>query len=129
MQENTGKQEEALKEETQKSLKELQENITIQVKKLNKTIHNLKMEVGTIKKSHRETALEIEILGKKSRAIDASITNIIQVIEERLSGTEDSTENIYTTIKENAKCRDPHSKHPENPGHKEKTKPKDNRYK
>ena len=41
MQENTGKQEEALKEETQKSLKELQENITIQVKKLNKTIHNL----------------------------------------------------------------------------------------
>jgi F0F1-type ATP synthase membrane subunit b/b' len=38
IQENTGKQVEALKEETQKSLKELQENTTKQVKKLNKTI-------------------------------------------------------------------------------------------
>jgi hypothetical protein len=51
IQENTQKQVEALKEETQKSLKELQENITKQVKELNKTIHNLKMEVETIKKS------------------------------------------------------------------------------
>ena len=33
---------------------------------LNKTIQDLKMEVETIKKSRRETSLEIEILGKKS---------------------------------------------------------------
>jgi hypothetical protein len=34
-----------------------------------------------------------------------------------------------TTIKENGKCKnDPNSKHPENPGHNEKTKPKDKRY-
>jgi hypothetical protein len=36
------------------------------------------MEVETIKKSQRETNLEIENLGKKSGAIDASITNRIQ---------------------------------------------------
>jgi prefoldin subunit 5 len=45
---------------------------------LNKTTQDLKMEVETIKKSQRETNLEIENLGKKSGAIDASITNRIQ---------------------------------------------------
>jgi hypothetical protein len=35
------------------------------------------MEVDTIKKSQRETALEIEILGKKSGVIDTSTTNRI----------------------------------------------------
>ena len=55
IQENTGKQLEAHKEETQKSLKELKENTTKQVKELNKTIKELKMEVETIKKSQRET--------------------------------------------------------------------------
>ena len=33
---------------------------------MNKTIQDLKMEVETIKKTQRETALEIEIIGKKS---------------------------------------------------------------
>jgi hypothetical protein len=42
------------------------------------------MEVETIKKSQREITLEIENLGKKSEAIDASITNRIQEIEERM---------------------------------------------
>jgi polyhydroxyalkanoate synthesis regulator phasin len=45
IQENTGKQLEALKEETEISIKELQENTTKQVKKLNKTIQDLKIEV------------------------------------------------------------------------------------
>ena len=103
IQENTGKQVEALKEETQKSLKELQENTTKQVKELNKTIQDLKMEIETIKKSQRETTLEIENLGKRSGVIDASITNRIQEIEERISGAEDTIENIDTTVKENAK--------------------------
>jgi hypothetical protein len=84
------------------------------------------MEVETIKKSQRETTLEIENLGKKSGAIDV---NRIQEIEERISGAEDSIENMVTTIKENAKCKkDPNPKHLGNPGHNEKTKPKDNRY-
>ena len=61
------------------------------------------MEVEKIKKSQKKTTLEIENLGKKSGAIDASITNRIQEIEERISGAEDSIENMDTTIKENAK--------------------------
>ena len=63
------------------------------------------MEVETIKKSQRETTLELENLGKRSGIIEASITNRIQEMEERISGAEDAIENIGTTIKENAKCQ------------------------
>jgi DNA repair exonuclease SbcCD ATPase subunit len=103
--ENTAKQVEVLKEETQKSLKELQENTSKQVMELNKAIQNLKREVETIKKSQRETTLEIEILGKESGTIDVSISNRIEEMEERIPGAEDSIENMDTTIKENAKCK------------------------
>jgi cell fate (sporulation/competence/biofilm development) regulator YmcA (YheA/YmcA/DUF963 family) len=48
------------------------------------------MEVETIKKSQKEATLELENLGKRSGAIDASITNRIQAIEERISGAEDN---------------------------------------
>ena len=41
----------------------------------------------------------------RSGVIDASITNRIQEIEERISGAEDTIENIDTTVKENAKCK------------------------
>jgi hypothetical protein len=47
------------------------------VKERNKTIQDLKMELETIKKSQRETTLELENLGKRSGIIDASITNRI----------------------------------------------------
>jgi hypothetical protein len=53
------------------------------------------MELETIKKSQRETALELENLGKRPGVIDASITNRIQKIEERISGTEVTIENIF----------------------------------
>ena len=49
---------------------------------------------------------------------------------KRISGAEDSIENMETTIKKK-KCikqKDPNSKHPGNSGYNEKTKPKDNRY-
>jgi hypothetical protein len=72
---------------------------------LSKTIQDQKREVETIKKTQSETMLEIENLGKKSGNIDASISNKIQEIEERISGTEDSVENKGTTIKENTKCK------------------------
>jgi hypothetical protein len=52
-----------------------------------------------------ETTLEIENLGKMSGAIDASITNRTQEMEERISGAEDSMENKDTTIKVNSKCQ------------------------
>ena len=63
------------------------------------------MEVERMKKTERETMLEIETLGKKSGAIFASIINRIQEIEVRISGAEDSIENMDTTVKENAKCK------------------------
>jgi predicted nucleic acid-binding Zn-ribbon protein len=72
---------------------------------LNKTIQDLKRETYTIKKTQSETTLEIETLGKKSGTIDASISNRIQEMEERISGAEDSIENNGTTIKENTKCK------------------------
>jgi hypothetical protein len=47
--------------------------------------------------------MEIEILGKKSGTIDVSISNRMQEMEERISGAEDSIDNMDSTIKENAK--------------------------
>jgi predicted nucleic acid-binding Zn-ribbon protein len=72
---------------------------------LNKTIQDLKMEAETIKKTHMETTLEIETLGKKSGTIDVRISNRIQEMEERISGAEDFIGNMDTTIKkvQNAK--------------------------
>ena len=69
--------------------------------------------------------LEIETVGKKFVTIDASISNRIQEMEKRISGAEDSIENIDTTVKENTKCK--RILTPGNPGHNEKTKPTDNR--
>ena len=46
------------------------------------------------KKSQRETMLEIENLGKRSGVIDVSITNRTQELEERISGAENTIENI-----------------------------------
>jgi chromosome segregation ATPase len=104
IQENTVNQIEELKEETQKFLKELKEDTTKQVKELNKTIQDLKMEIETIKKAQRETNLEIENLGKRPGVINVSITNRIQEVEKRISGAEDTIENMDTTVKENEKC-------------------------
>jgi predicted nucleic acid-binding Zn-ribbon protein len=70
---------------------------------MNKIILDLKREVDTIKKAQSEAKVEIETLEKKSGNIDANISNRIQEMEERISGAEDSIENIGTTIKENAK--------------------------
>ena len=105
IQENTGKQLEAFKEERQKFLREIQKNTIKQVMELNKTIQDLKMEVETIKKSQKETILQIENLGKSPGAIDASISNRMQEIEERISGADDTIENIDTAVKENAECK------------------------
>jgi uncharacterized coiled-coil DUF342 family protein len=99
IQENTAKHVEDLREEAQKSLKELQENMTKQVMELNKTIQDLKWEVDTIKKTQSEATLEIETLGKKSGTIDGSMSNRIQETEERISGAQDSIENMVQQSK------------------------------
>jgi hypothetical protein len=63
------------------------------------------MEIETIKKLQKETSLEMENLGEKSGVIDANITNRIQEIKVRISGAEDTIENIDTKVKENAKSK------------------------
>jgi hypothetical protein len=44
-------------------------------------------------------------VGKRARNTDVSITNRIQEIEERISGIEDTTEDIDITVKENTKSK------------------------
>ena len=58
------------------------------------------MEVELLKKTKRETALEMENLGKRTGVIDTSITKRIQEIEEIISGAEDIIQDINTTIME-----------------------------
>jgi hypothetical protein len=72
---------------------------------LNKILQDLKVEVETMKKTQRETALEIETLGKKSGNIDVSTGNRIQEMEERISGSKNSIGNMDTTIRGNAKYK------------------------
>jgi thymidylate synthase len=101
----------SLKEIQEYTAKELQVligkqgNTSKQMTEMNKTVLDLKREVDTIKKTQSEATLEIETLGKKSGTIDARIRNRIQEMEERISGAEDSIENIITTIKENINCK------------------------
>ena len=66
---------------------------------------DLKLEIETIKKIYMEASLEMDNIGKRSEATDTSITNRIQEIEERISGLEDTIENVNTSIKENTKCK------------------------
>jgi hypothetical protein len=61
------------------------------------------MDVETIQKSQRETTLKLENLEKKSGVINTRITNRMQEIEERISGTENTIENIDKIVKENPK--------------------------
>jgi uncharacterized coiled-coil protein SlyX len=84
---------------------ELQEYTTKQVMELKKTIHDLQRKVEKIKKTQSEATPEKEILGKKSGNIDEIISNRIQEMEDRISGAEDSIQNMNTTIKkiQNAK--------------------------
>jgi hypothetical protein len=75
------------------------------VKEMDKTIQDLKIEIETIKKSQRETTVELKNLGKRSGVIDVSITNRIKETEGRISGAEATIENTDTTFKENAKSK------------------------
>jgi predicted nucleic acid-binding Zn-ribbon protein len=118
MQKNIVKQVEALKEETNKSLKETQGNTIKQVKKLKKAVRELKMEVETLKESQMDTTLEFENVGKRSGATGVSITNKIQEIQEGISGVKDTKENTKYKIT-------PNLKYPGNLRHK--TTPKNNR--
>jgi UDP-glucose 4-epimerase len=94
-----------LKEVINNSLKEILENTTEQVKKLNKNSSGSNMEIETTKKSQREKPLEMENLGKRSGDTNASINNKIQRTEKRILGIEDTIEDSDTIVKENTKCK------------------------
>ena len=96
---------------------------------MNKTFQDLKVEVETIKKWQSETTLEIENLGKKSGAINASITNRKQEIEEKiLRYRRCHRKNWHNNQRKWEMQKDTNLKHPGNLGHIEKTKYKDHRY-
>ena len=63
---------------------------------------------------------DMENLGKQMGSTVRSVTNRIQEIEERISGAEDSIEEIESLDKEN-------TKHYGNLGHHEKSKHKNNK--
>jgi polyhydroxyalkanoate synthesis regulator phasin len=54
------------------------------------------MEIEKRMKSQMEAMLESENLGKRSRPTDASITNRVQEMEERLQNIKDNIEDINT---------------------------------
>ena len=96
---------EAFKEEANKSLKDIQENTIKQVKEINKIVPNLKTEIKAIKKAQTEGTLEMDNLGKRTKTTDASITQRIQEMEERISGVEDRIEEIDISVNENVKAK------------------------
>jgi hypothetical protein len=93
-----------LKRKYKTSPKELQENTTGKGTEQN---HPGSKNGCRNNKSQREKNLgnSGENLGKRSGVVDASINNRTQEMEERISGAEDTIENIDTTVKENAKCK------------------------
>ena len=110
---------EDIKKDFNNTLKEIQENTAKEVEvrkektgKHNQTGDGIEQNHTRPTKGSRhnkenssETTLEIETLGKKSGTIDAGISNRIQEMEEKISGTEDSIGAMDTTIKENKKCK------------------------
>jgi len=107
----------------------LQETTAKQVKELNKTIQDLKMELETTKKAQREIILVRENPGKWSGVIDASITNKMQKREKRITGARYNRKHWHNSQRKCKTQKAPRIKHPGNPGHREKIKPKDNRLK
>lgn len=96
---------ETFKEEMNKSLKEIQENTIKLVKEMNKTVQDLKREIEAIMKTQTKGILEMENLGKRTGTTDRSITNRIQKMQERISGIDDTREDIHPSVKENTKSK------------------------
>jgi hypothetical protein len=75
------------------------------VKERNKIVQDKKVEIETIKKTQTEEILEMENIGKRVGTIYADMTNRIQEMEERISGIDDTIEEIHTSVKENTKSK------------------------
>ena len=109
---------ENLKEEIRKSFREMEEKTNqkmqeikesqksqeeTRIKQLKATVQDLKNELVTIKKTQTEGMLEVEKLSKQSGTTDASITNRIQEMEDRISDTEDKLKEKNSSSKVNLK--------------------------
>jgi hypothetical protein len=125
IQEDTGKQLEAFKEETQKCLRELQENNTKQEMELSKIIQDLKREIKNNKEKPKGDNSGDRKLGKKSGTIDQQQNK--RDGRENLRYRRFHREHEHNNKRKCKMQKDPNSKHPGNPGHNEKTKPSDNR--
>ena len=97
------KESEAFKEETRKALKELKELEESRNKEMKEWKREFKTEIDTIKKTLKEITLEVEHQKEKSGVTEASISNRLQEIEERILGAEDNIVNIDKTAREDAK--------------------------
>jgi hypothetical protein len=74
------------------------------VKELNKIIQNLKTEIETLKKSQRETTLEMENQGKRS-GVRYKYHQQNTRVKKKISNVENTIEDMYTTVKENTKSK------------------------
>jgi hypothetical protein len=97
------------------------------MKDLNITNQDLKMEIKAIKKSQREMTLEMENLEKRLGVSDATISNRIQEIVDRISGVENTIGDIDITDKENTKYKMFLTQNIQEIQDNGKTKPKNNR--
>ena len=84
-------------EEINKSLKQNQEK---PIKQMKEMIQYLKTEIETIKKKTQdERIIETEIMRKRSETTNASMNSRIQEMEEIISSTEDTIEEIDSLVK------------------------------
>jgi TolA-binding protein len=72
---------------------------------MNKTFQDLKMEIEALKKTQTERIQEMENLGKRIATTDISNFNRIKQMEDKISGVEDTIEEIDTLVKENDKSK------------------------
>lgn len=75
------------------------------MKETYKTVHDLKIEIEAVNKTQTGGILEKEYLGERTGTPNTSITNRIENTEERISGFEDTVEEIDIFVKENTKAK------------------------
>jgi predicted nucleic acid-binding Zn-ribbon protein len=67
---------------------------------MNKIVQDLKMEWKTVNKTQHEALLEMKNRGKRTRTIKVNITNTIQDMQEKISGIEDTIEEIIMSLED-----------------------------
>lgn len=59
----------------------------------------MKMEIESVSKTQTEGILEMKIFGTWTGTTEVRFTNIIQAMKEGISGMEDTTEEVNTSVK------------------------------